>query len=94
MCMHTHTHTHTHGSEGNKKFPKKEKKSYQENLFPMLVLDTRKVKTFRKHFNVKQDPIYCLELGTEKTQHRFLIPPSRVTASKLHDPVYPASPRL
>ena len=61
-CAHTqHAHTQTPipmEVKEIKNFQKK-KKSYQENLFSMLLLDTRKVKTFRKHFNVKQGPICC-----------------------------------
>lgn len=39
----------------------------------MLVLDTRKVKTFRKHLMLNKI-LSIVELGIEKTQYRFLIP--------------------
>jgi hypothetical protein len=32
-----------------------------ENLFSMMLMAGKKVRTFGKHFNVKQYPLYCLE---------------------------------
>lgn len=62
MCARTHApiHFYTRRSKGNKKLRRREK-SYCENLFSMMILDIGKAKAFKKHFNVKQYPIYRLE---------------------------------